>query len=72
MVTNTDKMSGHPTRTILITTSSGNVPKLVTVNASAVEDIFSDDGGGPRKRRRLTNLTTEEKMLRRYAMNILI
>ena len=62
-------MSGHPTRTIVITTSSGNVPKLVTVNASAVEDIFSDDGG-PRKRRRLTNLTTEEKMLRRYAMNI--
>lgn len=62
-------MSGHPTRTIVITTSSGNVPKLVTVNASAVEDIFSDDGGGPRKRRRLTNLTTEEKMLRRKLKN---
>lgn len=69
MVTTKDIMSGNTTRTIVITTSSGNVPKLVTVNASAVEDIFSDDGGGPRKRRRLTNLTPEEKMLRRKLKN---
>lgn len=62
-------MSGNSTRTIVITTSTGNIPKLVTVNAAAVEDIFSDDGEGPRKRRRLTNLTPEEKMLRRKLKN---
>jgi len=58
-------------KTIVITTvpSRQTVPRTVTVNTQNINMDDYEDGTGPRKRRRLTNLTPEEKMLRRKLKN---
>lgn len=60
-------MSALPQKTILIT----SLPNQTARNLyhDNMDDILYGEGGGPKKRRRLTNLTPEEKMLRRKLKN---
>ncbi|KAJ8312378.1 hypothetical protein KUTeg_010159 [Tegillarca granosa] len=65
------KLSLKMSKTIVITTvpSRSAIPRTVTVNTQNINMEYLEDGSGPRKRRRLTNLTPEEKMLRRKLKN---